>query len=296
MSRAIISGCGGGYDAYFGIPLFYRLRQQHIQPIVASLSLQSSQSLHDYVKCGVLTKISTVCFRVNAAEVIAVITRNFPEYHLSRALGEPVYILGTFGTIQNIVDAYRAIIKHHGRGRVRSIYLMEGGCDAVLSGRETCLGTPEEDYMHLKAVVQLRIPEKRVCAIGMNVDQADGIKEDEMLERMAFLRENGALVGVERWTRSRETMRKYCAAIKRSNPRNSIVNSLVLAAMEGKTGKYTPPQLVGRIGKSRVSIGELTRTMHTYALDDLVKTMVYMDRLSNDMSFKGVRKCIAETN
>lgn len=49
----------------------------------------------------------------------------------------------------DMVKAYEYILQKH---NVHVAYLVDGGCDVLLSGDETELGTPVEDMMHLKAL------------------------------------------------------------------------------------------------------------------------------------------------
>lgn len=178
--------------------------------------------------------------------------------------------------------------------RPEKIFVMEGGCDAILSGHEKKLGTPTEDMMHLRAVSQLPVAEKYVCAIGMNIDTAHGVIYADLVARLAQLARDGTLLGRDVWTLSRASIRRYRDLLQASRPADSIINSLVVAALDGARGYYTPAHLKARIGRSDVAITELTRTMHVFDLHSLIGSMAYIGRLSNDMSYAQVDRFIRD--
>ena len=68
-------------------------------------------------------------------------------------------------------------------------YLVDCGCDFILNGSETNLATFVEDIMHLKAISELsNINKLFVCANGLNVDCGDGVLENELSDRIEYLK------------------------------------------------------------------------------------------------------------
>lgn len=291
--HAILSGCGGGYDSYLGIPLRDDLLSQGVRPIMVNLSFEKKEVLDSHVKKGIVSQLTSVCFCVDASAVLAVITCYFPEFYLSRALGQPVYIIHNGRTIGDIVGAYEAVMARENVRFVEKIYLMEGGCDAVLAGSETKLGTPTEDMMHLRAVAQLRhVKQRFLCAIGMNIDTAHGVHPQDLTDRLLDLDRRQVLLNRAQWSLTDANVQHYRDVVRQCRPVDSIINSLVCAALDGHRGFYTPEHLKARIGEAVVPLTDLTCTMHTFDLDRLVASMDYLHRLQNNMTYADVDKFI----
>ena len=86
-------------------------------------------------------------------------------------------------TISSITEDYNIIIAEECEVvSLNSIYLFDGGCDALLSGRESELATPVEDMMHISAIRNFKV-EKYVCAIGLTCDCAS-LPVEEFNERL----------------------------------------------------------------------------------------------------------------
>lgn len=185
----LLCGCGGGYDVLGCLPLFFRLRKQGSAPVMVNLTFTKRTTLLEIDHCERITnqlwrvdpppqlpatpspavgseqEADGGCDRARARctekPVVASLPASapppmtppqfeyFPEYTVSRLLGEPVYLLFCDGTIQDMVKAYEYIFRAH---NAHMAYLIDGGCDVLLSGNECQLGTPVEDMMHLKAL------------------------------------------------------------------------------------------------------------------------------------------------
>ena len=97
-----------------------------------------------------------------------------------------------YDTIKEICDFYDAVLKNY--NEINSAYI----CDGVLSGSETKPGTPVEDFMHIKAIMlNNKIKNKYICALGMNADCGHGVIESELVARLDFLRTNDVILSEE---------------------------------------------------------------------------------------------------
>lgn len=127
--------------------------------------------------------------------------------------------------------------------KTEEIYLIDGGYDALLSGRESDLATPVEDMMHIKAIINFKV-NKYVCAIGMTCD-CRRLPVAELEERLDYLEQYCYSYNI--WSLEYPYVKKYYDIFNSSDTSNSIVHSLICARLEGKTGKYLPKQLKSRI-------------------------------------------------
>jgi len=274
-SNIILAGCGGGYDVFCTIPLFYKNIKKN--KIIVSLSFTDEKYLLNLTKKNEVTKLHNNLFLIDAKKIKNVTNNYFPEYYLSKHLNHVVYIILKETTINEIIKAYNIII--HNSKRINELYLVDGGCDLLLSGNESDLATPVEDMMHLSAVRYLPITNKYACAIGMPCDCID-LKKSELINRLDDL--SNILVYQKIWSLKDENVNKYYQIVNKSRIDKTVVNSLICSALEGKTGYYLPEQLKYRLSKNNVEIDELMVTFVQFDLIKLSHTISYLDLLNRD--------------
>ncbi|CAE7262668.1 unnamed protein product, partial [Symbiodinium sp. CCMP2456] len=73
-----------------------------------------------------------------------------------------------------------------------------------------------------------------------------------------------------------------------------IVQSLVVAAMEGHRGLYTPEHLKARIGANKVPLSEQTATLFMFQLEQLASEILYLDRLKPEHNFIHIAAVISD--
>ena len=275
----ILAGCGGGYDVFGVIPLYMELKSKSkcSNILITSLSF-TEKSLLENQKKGV-TKITNNLYKVNASQIGNTMFEYFPEYYLSRHIDCDVYCILVNSTVGEIKSAYVSLIDNK---KLNSFYLMDGGCDVLLSGRETELATPVEDMMHLKAVMDLQCYKKYVCAIGMPCDIGHGVILTELEARLKEL--NPMLLETKVWNLDDEYVKKYYNSVKSSRPYCSIVQSLVCARLEGHKGFYTPDHLKKRIGESVVELNDLVVTFVKYEMNKLSDTILYLNGVEDSFT------------
>lgn len=281
MDAIIIAGCGGGYDIFGGLELYHRSKQEGKQVILVNYSFTSQKLLE-----ASSDKFSPYLYKVSTDSYKHATTHEyeyqyFPEANLAKAINEPIYAITNDPSTQNLIECYNLILKES--PNTSTIYLVDGGCDVLLTGKETGLGTPVEDMMHLKAIASLNILNKYIIAIGVNVDTAHGVIPEELDSRLETLEKSGVLLSKTLWNLDNKSVAYYREVVNKCKPTNSIVQSLVIAALEGYRGFYTPTHLKSRIDKSKISLSEQTCTLYMFDLIKIAKDVDYMNLINLDM-------------
>lgn len=123
------------------------------------------------------------------------------------------------------------------------LFNFSGGSDVFLTGDETNMGTPTEDMIHLKSLLSIKAKNKYIMAIGVNIDTAHRIIQDELDNRLIDIDKSGALIYQEYLNLSNNDVKFYYNTVKKSCPINTIVHSLIISALDGHRGFYTPDHL-----------------------------------------------------
>ena len=284
----ILAGCGGGYDIFGCIPLFYQLKINKILTNLSFTTLDLLEKLSDETHIIKLLK----GFYLIPPGTYADSCYYFPEYELANKLNHHVYIIHNTNTISDILECYKLLIKNN---NIYDIFLIDGGCDVFLSGNEKGLATPVEDMMHMKAIYLLhKHIKKYVCVIGMNIDCGHGVIEDELLSRLTFLKNNNIIINQKIWSLDDDLIKKYYEITSTCKIKNTIVHSLILESLKNNYGFITPKHLIHKLKNTSVNISELTKTWIQLDLNKLVKTIHYFDKLEFDMTPDQIDSVIEE--
>lgn len=254
----VISGCGGGYDI-FGALL---VQQIEADTILCNFSFTSHETLRRY-DCQEVTKD---CFLVKLDNVPK--DEYFPEAELCVLLnGHTVYAL-CVDTAQDLKTFYESL------GIIDTLILVDGGCDALLTGRETNLGTPVEDWMHIRAILDLNIPNKHLAAIGLNVDCADGVIESELINRL------DEIPHMKRTLLSRgdPNVEQYMNIVEKIDRTKTNIHSLVYQTLTGKRG-YIAPERPG--AEALVNCCDLTITLIEADIENIVRDNIYIHNIQS---------------
>lgn len=320
--RVVLSGCGGGSDVLGTSVIYAQIKDVAKQVIFFSLTFTSDAILNKTCQ-----KVSRKCWRVDPNNpAIASDPEEkvyFPEARMARVTGVPIYTLSHHATIQEYTEGYQAALQMElgqggsfwrsiastlgvgcGGGRnigeepapplADALVLCDGGCDVLLTGVETGLATPVEDMAHLKAVLPLDIPEKYITALGANVDCGHGVVQAELDRRLDALYNSGSMIFRQPIGLEHTAGAYFAELVLRCSPVCSIVQSLVLAAMQGYRGKFTPEHLKSRIGHNVVPLTEQTCTLFCFHLYSVANEVVYLPRLQPDFDFLQVASEIGE--
>lgn len=225
----IIAGCGGGYDVFGGLPLYNKLRIRGERVILLNFAFTNELHLEMYGEM-----LHKKLFKVRPNTMYD--CNYFPEARLATELNDDVYAIPCHSvTISEITAAYQYLTH---KFSVKALYLVDGGCDALMTGSEEELGTPVEDMMHIKAVMPLQISEKFVLAVGVCVDKGHGITETDLQKRLADLK--GCCVSQHVWKLADKNVDFYSKTFLNCDPAGSIVHSLINAALMGEEGYFVP--------------------------------------------------------
>jgi hypothetical protein len=266
----LVAGCGGGYDVFTGLPLYFGLRAAGKTVYLANLSF--SPLAH-----SAAAKIASGLYRVDADMQ----SRNpyFPELHLSHwfaARGEnvPIYCFDQVGVV-SLTDAYKALIAEV---KPDAIVLVDGGTDSLMRGDEAGLGTPHEDISSIVAVSLLDVPIKLLTRIGFGVDTYHGVCHAQFLEAVAEITRDGGFLGAWSITQEMPEVQLYREAtdfVFRQVPDEpSVVSASILSAVEGRYGNY---HATDKTKGSKLYINALMTLYWCFQLDAVARRILYYE-------------------
>jgi hypothetical protein len=312
--NVLISGCGGGYDIFCGLDLFFNLLEQGKHVILGSYTFTNDDLL---AKVGV--PITKYCYRIDNSlefdeaeymkdfvqaqlppddvlermnytkeEYMQLNSVNFnkpcyfPEYRLTKSLAGynikvPIYCFTGSG-IKLLTEAYKEVVRMHD---IDTIVLVDGGTDSLMTGVEInsdgdqALGTPFEDISSIIAVSNCNVPNRFLYTLGFNVDQFHGVTDENYLMNTAELIKQGYFIGAYMLSKHNESTKRYIDLFKQCNPENSIVNSHVISAIQGEYGNHCESWLKQRLGNSKQHIHPLMALYWVYHLDGIYKNLKY---------------------
>jgi hypothetical protein len=133
-----LSGCGGGYDVFGGLPHYFKMKSYGNNDVtLINYTLTRPALLSDYSQ-----QLTTLLYRVDPIRNVSWLTNDiyFPEQRLANELQVPIYaIICNYDEtrIELIIEAYKYLIK--GRS-IDEIILVDCGSDILLTGNEQQLG------------------------------------------------------------------------------------------------------------------------------------------------------------
>ena len=302
MEVTIIAGCGGGYDLFCGLSFYHELFNKHNQNniILINYSFTEKEIINNSHNCK---KLIDKCYVIDHTQINDQKYDYFPEHYLSKCLNKKIYMLIDYPTINQIIDSYKSIIADS-IGDINlidqlNIYLVDGGSDSLMTGKEKELGTPVEDIMHMKAVHELKLNNlninKYLCILGANVDVGHLILVNDINDRIKHL-ENKCLISKKILQKGNDDTKFYIDIFEKCNPRNSIVNSLIIASILGHRGYYTPEHLKTRFTDSIVDLSEMTCTFYIFDLNGVIEENIYYQQIDNNMNENEVDIIIGKIN
>jgi hypothetical protein len=281
----LVSGAGGGFDVYAGLPIYERLRSLGKQVYVANLSFVS------------LGMTDAKCL-TPALHVVKATTRGedsyFPERTLARFLSRrgievDVYALERLG-VAPVQEGYAWLVQNLG---LDAIVLVDGGTDILLRGDEASLGTPVEDMTSLAAVAALPVPTRIVACVGFGIDAYHGVCHANWLENVAGLIADGGFLGAIALMQHMPEVQLYLDAVNEADSvtpkRPSIVNGSIVAAIEGQFGDY---HRSNRTSSTKLFINPLMSLLWAFDLSTVARRNLYLERLCGTQSVREVELAI----
>lgn len=270
--KILISGAGGGYDIFCGIPIYIFLKKQGKDVILGNLSF------------SMLDTVTKKRISENLVEITSEsdgIDHYFPEKYLCewfKTNGENVSIYGFHRTgAIPLIDSYKTIVE---RENVDTVILVDGGTDSLMKGDEFRLGTPQEDVCSIAAVDELNIEHKYLLCLGFGVDTFHGISHGLFLENVAELVKKKQFLGTFSLLPNMEYSEKYLEAsnyvFSRMPNHKSIVSSSVLSSIYGEFGDYHSTE---RTRGSKLWINPLMSIYWCFHLEGVAGNCLYLNRI-----------------
>jgi hypothetical protein len=285
----LISGAGGGFDIYCGLPLYFALKAQGKNVVLSNLSFT-------WLPNTSATKVTPACWQVKATNQILEGYNYFPEKFLAEWFlqqGElvPIYAFEKTGanTLKNAFDFIKD--KH----QIDTVILIDGGTDSLLNGEEEELGTPTEDSCSLSGAYSSAIPNKFLVCLGFGVDHFHGVSHYLFLENVATIIRTGGFLGTFQLMKEMTEFEKYKQAVIYANARMrlhpSIVSNSIIGAIEGNYGDYHETD---RTKGSELWINPLMGMYWCFQLENVIQQLKYFDYIKSSNTFGELKEGLAE--
>ena len=194
--------------------------------------------------------------------------------------------------IKYLIEAYNIIVDMH---NIDTIVLIDGGTDSLMKGDEVELGTPYEDISSIVAVQNTKVDKKYLFCLGFNIDKFHGVRSIDFLKNTAIQMKSRTFLGGYFLTIGQNPVQKYIEAFKACSPENSIVNSLVVSALEGDFGDHHPQEIANRIEGTIQEIDPLMTMYWIYNLEGLYKQLKYnVDKLKETKDETEIQELLNE--
>ncbi|MBD3352179.1 MAG: DUF1152 domain-containing protein [Candidatus Lokiarchaeota archaeon] len=245
----LLSGCGGGYDIFCALPLYFYLKNLGKKVSLASLSFtdfdnidkNSVKMVGDY--CYIINK--SIKFNKSRLEESSDVFS--PEYYLSTWFDKVehqdvgIYSFPLIGP-KLLKSAYQDLWDEI---RYDCVILVDGGTDSLIQGDESGIGTFIEDLSSILSIGQLnirKIKHRILISLGFGIDAYHGVKHYDILSNISDLIKSDGFLGCFTLEKDMQVVKKYISAIEfanKSNPQcESIVQNSILSALYGKFGNY----------------------------------------------------------
>jgi len=202
-----------------------------------------------------------------------------------------------FYTVDLIVSAYTSILEKNQIQTINSFYLVDGGCDVLLTGKETELATFVEDMMNLKAITNIiennffPINNFYVCAIGLNVDCGHGVVE--LVERLEQMRTDKIIIQEEDLSIDQPHVKFYSDILAKCDIGQTLVHSFVVEALANNYGFVIPNYPNIKIAHNdKVNVSDLTKLFIICNGIKLAKSICYLDIITNTMESDQVENSV----
>lgn len=232
--RVLVSGAGGGFDVYAGLPIYERLRSLGKKVFLANLSFTDLGGTDAPQLTHGLYAVEPTS---NGSDIY------FPERTLAQFLSHrgdevKVYAFEKLG-VAPVREGYAYLVRSLG---LDAIVLIDGGTDILLRGDEAGLGTPAEDMTSLAAVSAIEVPTRMVACVGFGIDTYHGVCHANWLENVSALNAEGVFLGASALLKSMPEVQLYVNAVKAADSgalrQPSIVNTSIVSAIEGHFGDF----------------------------------------------------------
>jgi hypothetical protein len=280
----LVSGCGGGFDVFAGVPI-----AQHLLAMGKSV-VYANFSFTNLWLCGG-ERITPTMWRVDqeASEIPYFPEKWLAEWLAARGQVAPVYAFAKSG-VRPLSAAYSWIMDHH---QIDLVLLVDGGTDSVLFGDEPGLGTVVEDAVSIVAVDSAAGEQAVLAAIGFGVDHYHGVSHHAFLENVARLTSDGGFLGAFSLLRGTAEADAFLELVDYANQRQplhaSIVCNSIASALRGEFGNY---HATHRTNGNDLFINSLMSQYWTFEVSRVAQHMVYAGKLAETERMKDASRVI----
>jgi hypothetical protein len=236
----LVTGVGGGFDIFCGLPIYDTLREMGKTVHLANYSFTSLEAVNMVCKTEVLVPDELEGATPEIPDDIAI--PYYPEGYLSQWFkcekneDVTVWMFKKVGPAR-LVELYRKLVDHL---KIDAIIGLDGGIDSVMIGDEEGAGTLLEDTISLCAIRQLDVPVKILGCLGFGAELE--VAHNNALHNMATLVNEGAFLGACALTKQMPVYQNYEAASRyvweRPFHHKSQINMRVVSATKGEYGNH----------------------------------------------------------
>lgn len=236
----LITGAGGGFDIFAGLPLYFALRAQGKSVHLANYSFTDFEIATIVSQPDVLVDDLVIGARAPIMKRFPY----FPEGYLSQwfkdARGEDktIWMLAKVG-VAPLTKGYQALVEHLG---IDALVLVDGGVDSIMCGDEVGAGTLVEDSISLAAADKLDIPVKILACVGFGTEVEEALCHYHALENMAALSQAGAFLGSCALIPQMEAFKHYESACRyvweQPGHAKSHISTRIIPAVHGHFGNH----------------------------------------------------------
>ncbi len=235
-SRSIlITGIGGGFDIFCGLPIYFHLRGLGYTVHLANYSFSEIQSFTG----GMRLTDTLVGVTADYSHPVAYFPELFLAWWFQTACQESIPIWAFHKTgVRPLQANYCRLIEQL---QIDTILLVDGGVDSLAHGDEAEPGTFIEDTVSMAALAALPDSITRILAcIGFGAERE--ITHLHILENIADLARQGAFWGACALTRAMDEYRAYEDAVMFVHQQlvqdPSVINASIISAVRGEYGNY----------------------------------------------------------
>lgn len=236
----LIAGCGGGFDVFCGLPIYFTLREMGKNVHLANYSFTPLDIVAYY--CNTTT-LEPDLLEGSSADIPDDLQLGYyPEGYLSRWFRDvdgnstPIWMFSKVGPA-TLLKLYQQLIEHL---KIDAIILLDGGVDSLMIGDEMGAGTLLEDTISLTAVQSLDVPVKILGCLGFGAELE--VAHNNALDNMSALIKEGAFFGSCALTQQMPVYQQYESASKyvweQPSHHKSQINMRVVSAVNGHSGNY----------------------------------------------------------
>lgn len=269
----LLSGAGGGFDIYSGIPLMMYLLAQGKTVVLGNYSFA-------VVSASVGRVIGPTGYEITPA------SRKmdyFPELFLAEWLAQmnldiPIIGFSKSGVIP-LAETYQAVIEEYD---IDSIILVDGGTDSLMKGDEAGLGTPVEDMTSIAAVSALKMEQSYLACLGFGIDHFHGVSHYQYLENVSQIIRRGGFLGTHTILKEDTGGKAFLELINYANGRDnqtpSIVANSIADALKGNFGNHHSTH---RTSGSELFINPLMSQYWFFTLEAIEREQYYLEMIKN---------------